>query len=926
MTEGSPSGAQRGRPGSYLLVLGAAVLGLAALAAWTGSRADPQGEDRAAVTAILVDTSASVTRSRPGWRRWAVRQAADVLGRARDRDESVLVVGFDERVTLRFPCGSAEAALGELQAGPLSWFEATTAAGPAAGTPAAGTLAAEALDLGSELGGALEAAFAAADAEFRGSLVRVVILGDGVSTGAEPTRWLADPRVLGVELREPGPASMLDAAVLDVQVPERVAPRSRFAAEVTLALDGPPDAVVGRSLELHWEFRATSAHAQTAPTREKGVHQVELRASPRGAAAGEIHARIEVPTDAPGHGALRVFACIDGERARDPFPENDAAGVTVTIGDPLRVLVVGAREELEEGMEPFRGTAFDGIDFEVMGAPELAPALAASPAPDVVITLDRPVAGLPAEALATFVGGGGGWIHTGGFGVLGEEGPLGRLMALEPDAEPRDPRDVVLFVDGSGSMKGPLWTRVRRAVGTLVPTMAPGDALQLRFFTAVIGPTLMDFQAPGTDGPSGPGAWASGEARAEALAELLAVQVPGGGTDIVGCLQSLAKIRAKRSRDGREGLVVLLSDGLTDSVLGLCEATRSMLTEGGDDLVVIHVSDDSQGLSNLERFLLPGEEVVSAGDLQRLGDLLQEHVQGVTLVEGAELVGSLTPRGSPPWVAEVARSVGDSLGGDAITVSRALRARTAEGAIGLLDLDAGGLREGTFAAIAPRGKGTVAGLAVPFVAAADGRWAPELRRRSGFLGPLIRSMALRRRENSGDREPPGPTAKVRGRELVVSGLAPGLPAAFPMTIATLDEADAFGSLIPSRSLGTIQVSVPGWARDASTTRVGPWPAPLSHLPKGMALRLDGVLNGQMLQLFLAAPGPDEIRPWERDLTGKAGAIIARANRSGFAAGGDPPARGSGPRRPHPILAWAAVLGALLVFAGSLGLGPGRSGH
>ena len=75
----------------------------------------------------------------------------------------------------------------------------------------------------------------------------------------------------------------------------------------------------------------------------------------------------------------------------------------------------------------------------------------------------------------------------GGWGMLaygGRRDALSEMLPLRPASLPSSERDVVFLVDGSGSMAGEPFERVKEALARLVVAAREGDHLQLRFFTA----------------------------------------------------------------------------------------------------------------------------------------------------------------------------------------------------------------------------------------------------------------------------------------------------------------------------------------------------------------------------------------------------------------------------------------------------------
>ncbi|MEE2939188.1 MAG: vWA domain-containing protein, partial [Planctomycetota bacterium] len=179
------------------LVLGALLLALGGLAAWIGA---PTGEatDQDApppVRALLVDLSASITRSRPA-------AAIDLVGQleaqalaATRAGEEVLLITFATGATRRFGPGSAEGFLEALRGEGAGWLAPPDA------------------DLASDVAAAAGLARSVITAERRPP-GRVVLMGDGRWTGADPGPLLLSPAMGAFEWVEPRPATVGDVELL----------------------------------------------------------------------------------------------------------------------------------------------------------------------------------------------------------------------------------------------------------------------------------------------------------------------------------------------------------------------------------------------------------------------------------------------------------------------------------------------------------------------------------------------------------------------------------------------------------------------------------------------------------------------------------------------------------------------------------------
>ncbi len=137
---------------------------------------------------------------------------------------------------------------------------------------------------------------------------------------------------------------------------------------------------------------------------------------------------------------------------------------------------------------------------------------------------------------------------TGGAG--GEEGTY-RLTVLPPvSAAPPRPRDVVLVLDRSGSMRGWKMVAARRAAARIVDTLTTGDRLAVLTFDNRI------------DWPAGlPEALveASDRNRYRAVEHLARVDARGGTEMLTPLRTALALL--DDARDGRDAVIVLVTDG-----------------------------------------------------------------------------------------------------------------------------------------------------------------------------------------------------------------------------------------------------------------------------------------------------------------------------------------------------------------------------
>lgn len=873
------------------LVLGALLLALGGLAAWIGAPNEGAADEDAPppVRALLVDLSASVTRSRPSAAIDLVGQLEVQARAAASAGEDVLLVTFAAGATRRFGPGSSDVFLEALRGEGAGW------------------LAPPEEDLASDVAAAAALARSVVTAERRPP-GRVVLLGDARWTGADPESQLLSPAMGAFEWVEPEPATVGDVELVRLRAPARIEPGVPARVDVDLrAAAGPPVA-----LRLSWRLFARSTETLTRGTnREELVGEGQLTLdsddsfTPGG---GGAHLVATTPLILPalGPGSARLEVELAGEEGGDAFPENDRGSASWQIGDPLRVLVVAGSGLLEDAAgiaRLFVGRAFEGIEFVPLELVDLERSLGAARAPDVVMTFGTGALPLPQAELASFVEGGGGYVHWAGWSrLVADAGPVSRLLALEPDVEPREPRDIVFLVDGSGSMKGPRWIRAKAALGRLLPSVPPRDRFELRFFTQVLGSPRLTYAA---DPEADPGRTEA--RRREALRSLRDIEVPGGSTDITGSVAQLAarlEEEAAGLEEPRSSLVVLLTDGVPTLTGEDPGRVRARLTEAGHELVVIQVGERRGGPTRTLRGLAGGaENVLRAGELEDVLGILQEAVQGTTLVEAAEL----RARGPVvPSLSDAVASARASARLDApLVVNRALPCRVVDGAAGLFELEPSDPegRRGALAAIAQRGAGTVVGVALPLVDADGSRWAPRLESRLDWLAPLLRAAGARAAEARAASAPDRALRAAledtprRGIQLMVRGPVDSPGWRTPATLRVP------GSDVEARI-------------ELTRSSVGAWCAPrpdlLDALPRGTALQLE--VDGA--RAFLEADGPAELRAGPGRAVGVGEWARARSRVDGVTGHAGEPTSPPG-RGPHPLAPWLLVAGAAAVFVGAL---------
>ncbi|MEE8469637.1 MAG: VWA domain-containing protein, partial [Planctomycetota bacterium] len=806
-------GAARGRWVPLLGVLGVAGCALAAALARPRER-QATGPTAPALRAVLVDVSASVTRTRSGFPLAVHRLLREEARAAQAAGEELVVVEFAAEVRVVFGPGDPARFSARLEG---------LAGVPYLPGPRSGR------DWRTDLAGALTLVGPLLGAAGRAP-GQVVIAGDGWATGDDPAARLAALARDGahIEWRFSPPPDLDDLALEDLILPRQVEAGAPVAVGVDLAWLRPDSSRLAPLLVVH-------ARGAGAPDF---VRELALDV-PRGTVPDEDgklrwRARVELPPWPAGRLEVTLRARLrgaDGKPWDDPIPENDRARGGLRVGHTL-VGAALASPALRGSLESLYGRApFPGVELIWCSPAELAPLLAQV---DFLLTFDVGPGELPAASVTEFVRAGGGWLACVGWSFLASwtrptdagRRSLSALLPLFPARELGEERDVILMVDGSGSMEGEPFERVRSALFELVPAALPNDHVQLRFFTQALGP--VEFSSSGRT---------PAERRRE-LAPLLEARVPRGGTDILYSLRQLAELRAKSPLPG---LVLLLTDGRS-TVGGAHEvdAVRRALVEKRLELRVLAVGP-SADLSFLQGLLPAGEAVIDAGDLSDLARLLALEVNRRRVRRQPGLVPQIGQVRDPlareilaAWESADDPAADPADWGD---LDGYARAESAPGSEVLLRSNVEG---DPLLALARVGQGLVACSA----AHPGPGWAPFLGQSAGLLDPLLR--ALGRFGPAPDAE--RPRLVVRGRELVLQGAdrawPPRLWARFQRAVGAGDLDPFPGDLAPHGSgLGCVPLDLwtGGTALDPRRRRSGPLPGFLDELPAGEALevRIEG---------------------------------------------------------------------------------------
>jgi len=553
-----------------LFALAAAALALAAWFVWP-TRAE-SGAQRG-VRAVLVDVSASVVRARPDWPTWRDAELNEQARAAAEAGEEFFVACFANGFARSFGPAPAE-----------QWSAEVSSVGALG-------------DERSELAGALTALATALEGR---ALVHLTLLGDGAFDGPDPRAALDRWRALGArwQWRAPPPATRVDLALEELRAPRELE--------------------VGAPLALAARIRSLAA----APTeRTRLVVELEDRSGRRSVqrwidaqrlAAGEVVLTLDLGPLAEGLTRLEVRV----EAAGDPLPENDLRRARVRSRGALVVGVLDERGRAARWLESARQLA--GLDVRALTARDGLEGF------DVLVTVDADPAQLDAARVREFVRRGGGWLACGGprlAAALARDPSPGELAELAPlQAQDAPGRDVVLLLDGSGSMGPAELDSVRRAGSELAARATSDERVHAQWFTDRL---LEAFEL--ATGPEQ-------QARSANAALWAAMRAPRGPTDVVRALDEFAE----RRRGARPALVFLITDGRDQRArwpdASALEARVRALAERGVQLVVIAAGEGA--------------------DRAWLDELARATAHGRAWTEGeAELADALAAEASREWIA-----------------------------------------------------------------------------------------------------------------------------------------------------------------------------------------------------------------------------------------------------------------------------------
>jgi hypothetical protein len=695
---------------------------------------------RPALHCIVVDASLSTRRPRPNWALWVRRQVLQLCDESERDGMDVMVVEFADAPIVTLGPASAKVLSARLRGRTQDFVASGDAYHPGQ--------ACSAMQNSSDLDSTLRLVLDEVTAEGRAP-GRVALLVDDQATGSDPRFMIERLARAGVllERRDLPPPEVGDLMLERLVVPARVPDGSPITVHTELGWRGPGFGVGRVELEFSWDDgRNAKLHRQLVPWPNLRRHagsqitrwSLRTRLDPIPAGAYRMSARVRIVDPDPNRKPE------DWERdGQDALPEDDALEARFRVEGSILCGLIGphaARRELRESIKR-TPEAFAGIEWEFLEPVELAGRLRDL---DCVLTLDTRTSSLPAAPMRDFVTRGGAWIACAGWSFLNDWFPQSRLagedlqqlLPLEPNPDDAKDRDVILLVDGSGSMAGPPFESVRQAAMELSLGALPRDHIQLRFFRGGLGPVIFESQGAGLD------------ERRKALEPLLRASVPGGRTDILYSLEQLARLRAEgweTKVNRRDALAILISDGRTDWMPHRSIRARSALVDAHTRLSVIGIGQNI-GYDFLRSLLLEGEELLKVEAYSSMTDQLNQSVNADRVRREAGTVALLAQPNElavgglgRAWVESLAAGLeGEtSLG----LVEILARARALPEAEVLWKTSQGD----PLLALRSEGLGRVACLA----SGACGDWgASFLRARVGLLPGLVRTLAQPQRATS----------------------------------------------------------------------------------------------------------------------------------------------------------------------------------
>ena len=784
----------------------------------------PTPATRRGLKVVLLDASMSVARGSLRHGRLVLRDLLDEANRAQEQGLEIAVLKFARDVEVLVPA-SEPTALAQrlLQPGRV----------PLAFDFSRGR------DQHTSLAHAMELALQLLQEEGR-ARGEVVLLGDGLATGADPRPGLTRVLAAGHHFRRRpvGGGARVNLSLLGMEGATRVPEGRQLEVRLLLAGTGPlksievPAQVI---LEVQ-DAEGTSVQKLEIPKdRWQGI------AGSGSLGSGKLKQTLLATVGPLAPGTFRIEARC--QAPGDLIAEDDSGVLTGVVGDGQVALLVAPRGGRMFDSDWVQTLADQGFIPHVTGVSEFSPQLDSAA---LLVTLDLAPRQLNSPSLEAFLRAGGVWLLMGEGSVMAgvhnqpTQSGLERHLPLIPARDEGGPRDVVLVVDGSGSMVGRPWQQVQAAVVQLGRGLLASDGLVLHVFTTRLPEPILSV-APG-----------NAEYLARALSALLDTHLPGGATDVAYALGQLVKARQVAER---RSLCILITDGHSSQGGRPSPSLRDDLTAVRGELAVIAVEGGGRKADRvaLGGLLRPGETLRVAEDLTGLDSLLEELVQGEREIgpfESTQLAGELAPQMDlNPGTLRILNGFLERWSSQASpALEGAWRAQANLGAQVLLRAPSG---EPLLAS-----KDVAQGQVLVF---ASTPWAPAASEweQHGLLGDLLGTLARDSNHNS--------VQLVRGRDgLLLVGELTDLERPLHVRWSRAGVVDSLGQKGPEKFLDSLPLAP--HLGDPGGPLGLPWPG--THGIHGRGLLLARVLDRNrqdVAQKWVASPLPPDLRPppWPR---------------------------------------------------------------
>ena len=713
---------------SSVFILG--LMGAILLALASGWMLDRGDQAAVALRVVLVDASASVSRPSPDYSR-RVRAHLEREAKAAElASEQLAVIVVANSVRRAFGPGDPAEFRDRLRGLEAPPFDPLDFADD---------------DDQSQLAAALSLVTTVID-ELEPDRASLLILGDGTYTSEDPLPRLQRLAARGLNWR--GLVSLLpsstDVALSAIELPSKIEPGAPLVGALRV------DIRMGQSGNRVWD-RIEIVAKNNRGTRTVALDLWDQSAGKQSEFRPQSSSTMRTFTIGPAEPGRTVIEArlVDTRNADafDPIPENDRLSGVVTVGDPLVFGWLSSDTWKPQLKSYFSSQLGDSVCL-ALEPQEVASAL---PELDALVVFDRSLLDLPADLVQSFVRSGGGLFVAGGWDFLGTWkarpglSQLADSLPLRPDTDGSSTREVLVMVDGSGSMQGAPFEMVRAAVRELVRAAPERDEIELVFFTGALHKRqLLRTKSLGQSSPS---------ERERLAGDLLDARVPGGTTQI---LDSLEQLLAERRSSETEALVFLLTDGREQAdVLNAelrAQRLREELATTRTHLVVFAVGEKVD-LDFLNTLVSQASDLHAGDEIDDLGALFGREVNRERVREAATigLLKSNTALAQEVFPSSV----------EPANLKRLIRAQLRATATAVLVSELG---EPVLAC-----QRVARGRSVLFASLPFWDWSSEWETRLADLTPALRWCA---------RRPQGaelPTVAIEGRQLVVRGLDPTTP-------------------------------------------------------------------------------------------------------------------------------------------------------